>query len=610
MKLFSLLPLLALLAIAQTKQVLKLQEPIVDSMGPAYKNKWSTSGENCLLSRVMTESGQLCHFPFHYGRIIHKSCTRRGKHGPRKWCSLTKNYDQDQRWSYCVETQNIKDHCEDDPCEPRGICENTLKGHRCVCKEPYTGRNCQTDKCYDEKLLKYFEPKEKWLRYSPPIFEECVCSEKGRICKGTTGRECSENPCLNGGSCIQSKKTVVCGCTQGHIGPHCEIRQNEACYTGNGTSYRGTEDVTLTGTPCIHWDSDLILHEVSMYSGPRGKIHGIGSHPYCRSPDGDTQPWCFVMKEERLSWEHCLIPRCNQSTASTSSPTVHESVPPTKEPNPTTSGSDSIINTEAPTVETRGLPLNCAKKFQKTPSITPRIVGGLVAFPASHPYIAALYIGKQFCGGSLISSCWFVTAAHCLEHRPHVKEISVVLGQNLFNVTDRHTVTFSVQKYVLHEMYSPNTFQHDIALVKLQSTSDVCAEVSQFVQFVCLPQNLKMVETAKPCAVVGWGHQYEGADEYSLFLQEAFTPIIPKTLCQAPHVHGDKILSEMMCAGVMEGGVDACQGDSGGPLVCEVDGRIELHGIVSWGTGCGMENKPGVYTAVFHYIEWIRANIS
>lgn len=43
-------------------------------------------------------------------------------------------------------------------------------------------------------------------------------------------------------------------------------------------------------------------------------------------------------------------------------------------------------------------------------------------------------------------------------------------------------------------------------------------------------------------------------------------------------------------------------------MVCEVDNRMFLFGIVSWGEGCSRALRPDVYTTVTKYNEWIEEN--
>jgi secreted trypsin-like serine protease len=88
--------------------------------------------------------------------------------------------------------------------------------------------------------------------------------------------------------------------------------------------------------------------------------------------------------------------------------------------------------------------------------------------------------------------------------------------------------------------------------------------------------------------------------------QAASIPLLDTEQCIAPQVYGpNKLGSGMFCAGFLEGGVDTCQGDSGGGMVCEVRGRQSVVGLTSWGYGCGRPNRPGVYTKVSDYLDWI-----
>lgn len=102
------------------------------------------------------------------------------------------------------------------------------------------------------------------------------------------------------------------------------------------------------------------------------------------------------------------------------------------------------------------------------------------------------------------------------------------------------------------------------------------------------------------CAVVnGW----------SSVLRQAVVPIIAQTQCSQRSFYGSFLTDNMLCAGYAQGGKDACSGDSGGQLVCSVNGRWWLHGIVSFGRDCGAPKKPGVYTRVTRFIDWIQQHI-
>uniref|UniRef100_A0A8C2K004 Peptidase S1 domain-containing protein n=1 Tax=Cyprinus carpio TaxID=7962 RepID=A0A8C2K004_CYPCA len=232
-----------------------------------------------------------------------------------------------------------------------------------------------------------------------------------------------------------------------------------------------------------------------------------------------------------------------------------------------------------------------------------KIVGGTDAQAGSWPWQVSLQMERygHVCGASLVASRWLVSAAHCFQDSDYsfLEDLTFIQQGNIECIK---TATRQIRRIVLHSQYDQFTSDYDIALLELSAP----VFFNELVQPVCVPAPSHAFTSGTSCFVTGWGVLSEEgmARELATLLQEATVNIISHNTCNK--MYDDAVTPRMLCAGNIQGGVDACQGDSGGPLVCLERGRRWfLAGIVSWGEGCARQNRPGVYTRVIKFTDWI-----
>nr|6NMB_A Chain A, Urokinase-type plasminogen activator [Homo sapiens]6NMB_B Chain B, Urokinase-type plasminogen activator [Homo sapiens]6NMB_C Chain C, Urokinase-type plasminogen activator [Homo sapiens]6NMB_D Chain D, Urokinase-type plasminogen activator [Homo sapiens] len=253
---------------------------------------------------------------------------------------------------------------------------------------------------------------------------------------------------------------------------------------------------------------------------------------------------------------------------------------------------------------------------QKTLRPRFKIIGGEFTTIENQPWFAAIYRRHRggsvtyVCGGSLISPCWVISATHCFIDYPKKEDYIVYLGRSRLNSNTQGEMKFEVENLILHKDYSADTLAHhnDIALLKIRSKEGRCAQPSRTIQTICLPSMYNDPQFGTSCEITGFGKENSTDYLYPEQLKMTVVKLISHRECQQPHYYGSEVTTKMLCAADPQWKTDSCQGDSGGPLVCSLQGRMTLTGIVSWGRGCALKDKPGVYTRVSHFLPWIRSH--
>jgi trypsin len=271
----------------------------------------------------------------------------------------------------------------------------------------------------------------------------------------------------------------------------------------------------------------------------------------------------------------------------------------------------------------------------------PRVVGGHTTTIEQYPWQAAIVASssdfpslnahiRQFCGGSLLTSRIVITAAHCVydndldcdpdigdievcvpddpggdgTKRPEPDDIDVVLGRTTLSNSSAGVeleLWSSPDAISHHDQFNPVTFENDIGYLVLETPPALGASIAPI--DIAGNDEAALWAPGELQDVSGWGStEFSGGVDT---LRAASVPIVADSTCLSEYGPINPLALEgfdpatMVCAGYQQGGVDTCSGDSGGPLEAPLEGGgYRLIGITSWGIGCALPNRPGVYTRI------------
>lgn len=199
------------------------------------------------------------------------------------------------------------------------------------------------------------------------------------------------------------------------------------------------------------------------------------------------------------------------------------------------------------------------------------IIGGQSAGRGEWPWLVAFYRSKGgnlefICGGSLISSVYTLTAAHCVQDKGRPAAIQtqnalLFIGKhNLIQWNEEGFEKKGAKTFKIHPDWNPNDAKYDADLALIEMDSAV--KYSKFIRPICLwngPADVTQV-VGQTGIVAGWGKNDAG-DLNTDFPKKVNVPIVSDGQCLRTHEAFVHITSDRtFCAGG-RAGEGPCQGE-------------------------------------------------
>ncbi|KAJ2969337.1 hypothetical protein NQ176_g8714 [Zarea fungicola] len=216
---------------------------------------------------------------------------------------------------------------------------------------------------------------------------------------------------------------------------------------------------------------------------------------------------------------------------------------------------------------------------------------------------------KIYCGCTIISDQYILTAAHCVQDRD-VSSVGIVVGKpdagTGFNRRADATRFLRLDIFMIHPQYQRYRVSpcYDIAIVRTVAKIEFSAEVGP----ACLPfQKNQTLFTDSKITALGWG-LLEFGGKQPVALQKADFDVISLQECRKSYqtLRNIYITDDAFCTFTPD--KDACHFDSGGPLLWRNPdtNNLVVVGITSGGAGC--EGRyPSIAMRTGAFLNWIKS---